>query len=95
MTAASVGDTVTFSTTLGPAACLPVGITTAEWRWSSSDTLIARIDSLSGVVTGLSPGDAIIEVEHAQDSRVAGGAGLQAVSGTPDLFEDARRDSTQ
>jgi hypothetical protein len=76
----SVGDTLTFQASLGPAECLPAGITTEEWRWSSTDTLIARIDSLSGVAEGVSPGDVFIRVEHAQDARVASGAGLQVVS---------------
>jgi hypothetical protein len=75
----SVGDTLTFQANLGPAECLPSGITTEEWRWSSSDTLIARIDSLSGVAEAVSPGDVLIEVRHAQDPVVASGIGLQVV----------------
>jgi uncharacterized protein YjdB len=76
----SVSDTVAFHATLGPAACLPAGITTEDWRWSSTDTLIARIDSLSGLAQGVSPGDVTIEVHHAQDPHVASGAGLQVVN---------------
>jgi hypothetical protein len=71
----AVGDTLTFQASLGPAECLPAGITTEEWRWSSTDTLVARIDSLSGVAEGVGPGDVFIRVEHAQDPRVASGAG--------------------
>jgi chitodextrinase len=44
----SVGDTMTFDANLGPAECLPGDVDSEDWRWSSSDTLIARIDSLSG-----------------------------------------------
>ncbi len=59
-----VGDTVAFHATLGPAECLPDSITTEDWRWSSTDTLIARIDSLSGLAEGVSPGDVNIEVHR-------------------------------
>ena len=61
----SVGDTLTFDASLGPAECLPSGITTEDWRWSSSDTLIARIDSLSGLAQAISSGDVVIRVDHA------------------------------
>jgi hypothetical protein len=67
----SVGDTATFNASLGPAECLPSDIVTEEWRWSSTDTLIARIDSLTGVAEGVSPGDVVIQVQHALDPRVA------------------------
>ena len=79
----SVGDTLTFHATLGQADCLPSGSTTENWRWSSSDTLIARIDSLSGLAEGVRPGDVVILVRHAQDSRVSSTTGLQVMSGTP------------
>jgi Bacterial Ig-like domain (group 2) len=75
----SVGDTLTFEASLGPAECLPTGITTENWRWSSTDTLIARIDSLSGLAEGVAPGAVTIQVEHADNSSVASGAGLQVV----------------
>jgi hypothetical protein len=75
----SVGDTVAFHATLGPAECLPAGITTEDWRWSSSDTLTARIDSLSGLAQGLRPGAVVIQVQHAQNPQVASGAGLDVV----------------
>jgi uncharacterized protein YjdB len=74
-----VGDTVAFHATLGPAECLPAGITTEDWRWSSSDTLTARIDSLSGLALGVSPGDVVIQVQHALSPQVASGAGLEVV----------------
>lgn len=61
----SVGDTLTFDANLGPAECLPPGINTEDWRWSSTDTLIARIDSLTGLAEAIGPGDALIRVDHA------------------------------
>jgi hypothetical protein len=76
----SVGDTVAFHAMLGPAECLPAGITTEDWRWSSSDTLTARIDSLTGLAQGVKPGAAVIQVQHAQSPQVASGAGLEVVS---------------
>lgn len=76
----SVGDTVTFQASLGPAECLPAGITTGVWRWSSADTLIAQVDSLSGVAEGVRPGDVLIRVQHAQDPHVASTARLQVVN---------------
>jgi hypothetical protein len=62
----SVGDTVSFDANLGPAQCLPAGIDSEDWRWSSSDTLIARIDSLTGLAQATGPGDALIRVDHAK-----------------------------
>ena len=85
----SVGDTLTFQASLGPAECLPAGITTQEWRWSSTDTLIARIDSLSGVAEGISAGDVFIRVQHARDAGVASGTGLQVVT-APSMGEVRR-----
>jgi uncharacterized protein YjdB len=75
-TAITVGDTLTFKASLGPAECLPANITSEDWRWSSNDTLIARIDSLTGLAEGMSPGDVGIRVEHALDPRVSSVAGL-------------------
>jgi Bacterial Ig-like domain (group 2) len=75
----NVGDTLTLEADLGPAECLPAGITMEAWRWSSLDSLIARVDSLTGVVEGVSPGDVLIEVRHAQNPIVASGIGLQVV----------------
>jgi hypothetical protein len=75
-----VGDTVTLDATFGSPECVPAGITTEEWRWSSSNTLIARIDSLSGLAEGVGPGDAIIYVHHAQNSDVTSSTGLNVVA---------------
>jgi Bacterial Ig-like domain (group 2) len=75
----AVGDTVTFDANLGPSECLPAGVTSEEWRWSSSDTLIARIDSLTGLALGVSPGQVSILVEHAQARSVKSSATLQVV----------------
>lgn len=78
----SVGDTMTFHATLDQADCLPGGSMTESWRWSSDDTLIARIDSLSGLAEGVRSGDVVIQVRHAQDARVSSTTGLQVVRGT-------------
>jgi hypothetical protein len=76
----SVGDTMTFDANLGPAECLPGGVDSEDWRWSSSDTLIARIDSLSGFAEAVSPGLVVIGVEHALDRRVASVTGLHVLA---------------
>jgi hypothetical protein len=76
-TIVSVGDTVTFEASLGPAECLPSGVEPVEWRWSSSDTLIATIDSVSGVALGVSPGIAVIQVTHVRQPSVASARGLE------------------
>jgi Bacterial Ig-like domain (group 2) len=73
----TVGDTLTFEATLGPAECLPTNVDFEDWRWSSTDTLIARIDSLTGLAEGVSPGDVGIQVEHAVHRSVASVTGLQ------------------
>ena len=76
----SVGDTLTFDATLGPAECLPPGVTSEEWRWSSSDTLIATIDSLTGLAEGVGPGVAVIQVQHALAPTVASATGLRVLT---------------
>jgi len=76
----SVGDTVTLDANFTSPECVPAGITTEEWRWSSSDTLIARIDSLTGLAEGVGPGDAIIYVHHAQNSEVVSSTGLTVLA---------------
>ena len=76
----AVGDTVTFDADLGPAECLPAAVTSEEWRWSSTDTLIARIDSLTGLTQGVSPGQVSIIVRHAEAPSVNSSAELQVVA---------------
>jgi hypothetical protein len=76
----AVGDTVTFDADLGPAQCLPAGTTSEEWRWSSTDTLVARIDSLTGLAEGVSPGQVLIVVKHAEAPSVSSSAELQVVA---------------
>jgi Bacterial Ig-like domain (group 2) len=78
--AVSVGDTVTFEASLGPAECLPSAVDSEDWRWSSTDTLIARIDSLTGLALGVSPGAVLIQVRHALDLRVTSATGFEVVS---------------
>jgi hypothetical protein len=75
-----VGDTITFDASLGPSDCLPADVTSEEWRWSSTDTLIARIDSLTGLALAVNPGQVSILVEHAQDPSVRSSAELQVVA---------------
>jgi len=74
-----VGDTITLDANFGSPECVPAGLTTEEWRWSSSNTSIARIDSLSGRAEGVGPGDAIIYVHHAQDSALVSSTSLTVV----------------
>jgi hypothetical protein len=76
----AVGDTVTFDANLGPVECLPADVTSEEWRWSSTDTLIARIDSLTGLALGVSPGQVSILVEHAEAPSVRSSAELEIVA---------------
>ena len=75
-----VGETVTLDANFGSPECVPAGITTHNWRWSSSDSSVARIDSLSGLVEGVGPGDAIIYVRHAQNSEVVSSTDLTVVA---------------
>lgn len=76
-----VGDTATFHASLGPADCLPPDVTPPDWRWSSLDTLVATIDSLSGLARGVSPGTTTIQVVHARASSVSGTASLHVTGG--------------
>jgi hypothetical protein len=75
----SVGDTVTFSASLGPAECLPPGVTGDNWRWASTDTLIAKIDSLSGLAEGKAPGIVSIQVQHADNASVTSTTGFRVL----------------
>jgi uncharacterized protein YjdB len=76
----AVGDTVTFDANLGPSECLPANVTSEDWRWSSTDTLVARIDPLTGLAVGISPGQVSIVVEHAENTSVRSSAELQVVA---------------
>jgi hypothetical protein len=68
----SVNDTVTFQAELIPGDCLPPDIGTPDWRWSSLDTLVARIDSVSGVAEGVGLGEVLIQaVERGSDVSAA------------------------
>jgi uncharacterized protein YjdB len=78
---AVVGDTVTFEAALGPAECLPAGVDPPEWRWYSLDTLIVKIDSLSGLATAVGPGLGPIRVEHARERSVQSHAFVEVTSG--------------
>ena len=76
----AVGNTVSFDANLGPSECLPAAVTSEEWRWSSTDTLIARIDSLTGLALGVSPGQVSILVEHAEARDVRSSGELQVIA---------------
>src|SRR5215217_1379858 len=76
----SVGERVPLDANFSSPECVPAGITTEEWRWSSRDTLIARIDSLTGLAEGVGPGKVIIDVHHAQTSEVVSSTGLTVVA---------------
>ena len=71
---------MTFTAALGPEECLPAGAEPAEWRWFSGDTLIATIDSITGLVLAVSPGTTVVQVVHARQPNVASGVGLQVTS---------------
>ncbi len=75
-----VGDTLTLDATFSSPECVPDGVTTEEWRWSSSDTLVARIDSLAGLAEAVGAGNVVIEVRHAHNSEVMGSTGLTVVA---------------
>ena len=75
-TVVRVGDTITLNANFASPECVGAGLTTEQWRWSSSNTSIARIDSLSGVAEGVGPGEATIYVHHAQNSEVVSSTGL-------------------
>jgi hypothetical protein len=72
-----VGDTLTFQASLGPAECLPAGVEAPDWRWSSLDTLIVRIDSLSGFARAVGPGLGPIHVRHSREPSVQSNTILQ------------------
>jgi uncharacterized protein YjdB len=76
----SVGDTVTLAANFDSPECVAAGITAEQWRWSSSDTRIARIDSLTGLAEGVGPGDVVIYVHHAENSEVVSSTGLTVVA---------------
>lgn len=79
-TTLNVGDTVTFQAALGPANCLPAGVEPPDWRWYSQDTLVATIDSLSGLATAVGPGLGPIRVEHARERSVQSSAILRVLA---------------
>ena len=61
--------------------CVPGGVQSPDWRWASSDSFVAKIDSLSGLALGVSPGTALIEVVHRQAPKVTGSTNLEVVPG--------------
>lgn len=66
----SVGDTLRL------AAALPPGCTgtlpTPVWRWSSSNAAVARVDSLTGLVTAVGPGTTAISAAPTFDPTIRG-----------------------
>jgi uncharacterized protein YjdB len=79
-TVVRVGETITLDANFASPECVSSGITTHNWRWSSSDSSVARIDSLSGLVEGVGTGNVVIEVRHAQNNEVVGSTGLTVVA---------------
>jgi len=63
------GDTLRLSVSM-PACAL--GTTTATFRWSSSDSNVAFVDSLSGLIRARSLGTATISAAATQDRSVKG-----------------------
>ena len=79
-TVVRVGETITLDANFASPECVSSGITTHNWRWSSSDSSVARIDSLSGLVEAVGTGNVVIEVRHAQNNEVVGSTGLTVVA---------------
>ena len=79
-TVVRVGETITLDANFASPECVSSGLITHNWRWSSSDASIARVDSSSGLVEGVGPGDAIISVHHVQNSQVVSSTGLTVVA---------------
>jgi len=79
-TVVRVGETITLDANFDSPECVSSGIITHNWRWSSSDASIARVDSLSGLVEGVGPGQVVIEVRRPQNSEVMGSTALTVVA---------------
>ncbi len=73
----SVGDTVRLTAALPPACAgtLP----TPVWRWSSSDAAVARVDSLTGLVTAVGQGNAAISAAPTFDPTIGGTATVRVL----------------
>ncbi len=83
-----IGDTLTYRAEVLPSDCLPRDITTEDWRWKSLDTLVARIDSLSGVAEGVAPGEVLIQAAHAMNPGIENWAMLQVVNRAAESTRD-------
>jgi hypothetical protein len=68
-TAVSVGDTFNLVATIVDSTRTPVPTTAANWR--SSNPEIASVDSLSGIVTGVGPGEATVSADVAGQQATA------------------------
>jgi uncharacterized protein YjdB len=68
------GDTLRLQVT-GGAGCTPF----TEWRWRSSDTLVASVDSIGGLVRARSRGVATAIAEAVSDRNVKGAAAITVV----------------
>jgi hypothetical protein len=79
-TVVRVGETITLDANFASPECVSSGIITHNWRWSSSDASIARVDSLSGLVQGVGTGQVVIEVRRPQSSEVIGSTALTVVA---------------
>jgi hypothetical protein len=79
-TVVRVGERITLDANFASPECVSSGIITHNWRWSSSDASIARVDSLSGLVEGVGTGQVVIEVRRPQSSQAIGSTALTVVA---------------
>lgn len=65
--AVAVGDTVSFHAVLGPdQTCAPPNLTPARFRWSVLDTMVAHVDSLTGLLLAKAPGSTYLFIVASQ-----------------------------
>jgi hypothetical protein len=81
----NLDDSVSLQASLVRDECLPDGVEPAEWRWSSSDALVVRVDSLTGVAQGVGLGTATILVHHSRSPGVQGTLDLRVVATAADV----------
>src|SRR5579885_1664586 len=69
----AIGDTARFSATGGGSGCNSSPIV---WRWRSSDTVVAVVDSVSGLARARKAGTATIIAEDSEDRNQKGATAL-------------------
>jgi uncharacterized protein YjdB len=76
----AIGDSVHLSAAFtGPRECTP-SVPAARWQWWSSDTTVATVDSMRGVVTARRAGQAVMTVHVPGSSAGLGGGTVQVVA---------------